>query len=80
VAAVRGWLGSRAGVVAVHDLHIWPISATHTALTAHLIRPSGGDDGFLHEIAEGLRERFGIAHATIQLETTPIDACEAMHA
>jgi cobalt-zinc-cadmium efflux system protein len=69
-AAVVGWLGALPGVVAVHDLHIWAMSTTETALTAHLVRPeaTAPDDGFLAEAARGLRERFGIGHATLQVE------------
>lgn len=67
--AVRGWLIDRPGVAAIHDLHIWPMSTTETALTAHLEMPSGHPgDTALHRMAEELAERFGIDHATIQIE------------
>jgi cobalt-zinc-cadmium efflux system protein len=57
------------GVVEVHDLHIWGMSTTDVALTVHLIRPcAGGEDAVLAAATEQLRTRFGIAHATIQLE------------
>jgi len=70
VAAVEAWLADLPGVVEVHDLHIWAMSTTETALTAHVIRPSGEDgDGFLHGACEGLAARFGIGHATLQVET-----------
>ena len=73
-AAVRGFLGSLPGVGAVHDLHIWPMSTTETALTAHLVIPTGHPgDGFLHALADDLAERFGVHHPTIQIETA-IDA------
>ncbi|MBP2303100.1 cation diffusion facilitator family transporter [Azospirillum picis] len=68
-AGVERYLAGLPGVAAVHDLHIWPISTTETALTAHLVRPGmGQDDGLLREIAGTLRERFGIRHATVQIE------------
>jgi cobalt-zinc-cadmium efflux system protein len=68
-AAVRRFLLGLPGVMAVHDLHIWPMSTTETALTAHLVMPSGlPGDGFLHEIAHELDHEFGIGHATIQVE------------
>ena len=53
----------------IHDLHIWPLSTTTTALTAHLVMPNGspGDD-FLDKLAHELEHRFGIAHATLQVE------------
>jgi cobalt-zinc-cadmium efflux system protein len=57
------------GVVEVHDLHIWGMSTTDVALTAHLIRPChGGEDALLATATQLLRERFGIAHATLQVE------------
>lgn len=75
VDAVRGWLAAQPGVTAIHDLHVWPISATQPALTAHVVRPQGGDDAFLRLLNDGLKARFGIAHSTIQLETTDLEAC-----
>ncbi|MDP3674032.1 MAG: cation diffusion facilitator family transporter [Novosphingobium sp.] len=69
-AAVRAFLAARPGVSAVHDLHIWPMSTTETALTAHLVIPGGHPgDGFLHELAHDLAHDFGIGHATVQVET-----------
>jgi cobalt-zinc-cadmium efflux system protein len=57
------------GVVEVHDLHIWGMSTTDVALTVHLIRPcAGGEDAVLAAATAQLRSRFGISHATIQLE------------
>jgi len=57
------------GVVEVHDLHIWGMSTTDVALTAHLIRPcQGGEDALLATATRLLRDRFGIAHATLQVE------------
>jgi cobalt-zinc-cadmium efflux system protein len=69
-ADVRAHLAARAGVVAVHDLHIWPMSTTETALTCHLVMPQGhpGDE-MLTQLAHELHERFAIDHATIQVET-----------
>lgn len=66
---VRAYLSRLSGVVAVHDLHIWPMSTTETAMTAHLVMPAGhpGDD-FLREIAHELQHQHGIGHATIQIE------------
>ena len=66
------------GVVEVHDLHIWGMSTTDVALTAHLVRPcAGGEDAVLASATQQLRARFGIAHATIQLERgLAIHPCE----
>ena len=69
-AAVRSFLAGLPGVVEVHDLHIWALGTTQVALTAHLVRPQAvADDGFLLAACDGLRQRFGIGHATLQLET-----------
>jgi cobalt-zinc-cadmium efflux system protein len=66
---VEAFLRDLPGVVAVHDLHIWAMSTTETALTAHLVRPGGGlDDALLDDAADALTERFGIAHSTFQIE------------
>ncbi len=68
-AAVRLFLSELPGVATVHDLHIWAMSTTETALTAHLITPDGhpGDD-FLVETSQLLRDRFQISHTTLQIE------------
>jgi len=67
--AVEGWLAARPGVTEVHDLHIWAISSNEVALTVHLVRPDGRtDDAELDAIADGLGERFGIGHVTVQIE------------
>lgn len=76
VEAVRGWLGELPGVEGVHDLHIWAISTTETALTAHLLRPANqAPDAFLQAACEGLLTRFQICHATIQIERDAALAC-----
>jgi cobalt-zinc-cadmium efflux system protein len=69
-AAVKAWLAARPGVTEVHDLHIWAMSTTETALTAHLTRPDNAEgDAFLRETAEGLARTFRIGHPTLQVET-----------
>ncbi|MXQ11606.1 cation diffusion facilitator family transporter [Microvirga makkahensis] len=69
VSAVRKMLTERPGVARVHHLHVWAISTTQTALTAHLVMPEGHPgDHFLAETQRELRERFGISHATLQIE------------
>jgi cobalt-zinc-cadmium efflux system protein len=68
-AAVERWLRALPGVADLHDLHIWAISTTSTALTAHLVMPGGcPGDRFLEAAARELESRFGIAHTTIQVE------------
>ena len=67
--AVRAYLSGLPGVTEVHDLHIWAMSTTETALTAHLVMPNGdGGDALLARTCQELHERFGIEHATIQIE------------
>jgi cobalt-zinc-cadmium efflux system protein len=67
--AVEAALRELDGVVEVHDLHIWGMSTTDVALTAHLIRPChGGEDALLAVATRELRDRFGIGHATLQVE------------
>ena len=69
-AAVHSYLSRLPGVSEVHDLHIWAISTTETALTVHLVRADGRvDDAFLMDAAHDLDHRFGIRHSTIQIET-----------
>jgi cobalt-zinc-cadmium efflux system protein len=72
---VESYLASLPNVRAVHDLHIWPMSTTQTALTAHLEMPNGNNgDAFLHEVCDCLHQQFGIEHATIQIEQNA-EAC-----
>jgi len=66
---VRDWLSAQPGVDGMHDLHIWPMSTTETALTAHLLMSEPPqDDGFLHHLASQLQRKFKISHATFQIE------------
>ena len=67
---VRRYLCALPGVVELHDLHIWGMSTTDTALTAHLVMPAGhpGDD-FFAEVVHEIEHRFRIGHVTIQIET-----------
>ena len=68
---VRGYLAGCPASPAVHDLHIWPMSTTETALTAHLVIPAGhpGDE-FLATVASELKRRFGIGHTTLANRTS----------
>jgi cobalt-zinc-cadmium efflux system protein len=68
-AAVRAHLLAVPGVTALHDLHIWGMSTTETALTCHLVMPQGhpGDEALSH-VAHELEERFYIHHTTLQIE------------
>jgi cobalt-zinc-cadmium efflux system protein len=66
---VSDFLRQQPGITAIHDLHIWPMSTTETALTCHCLMPGGhpGDE-FLVQLEHQLHERFSIGHATIQVE------------
>lgn len=66
---VAGFLASLPGVSAVHHVHVWSLGANEVALTAHVIRTTGeGHDGFIDQASRALAERFGIGHATLQVE------------
>lgn len=74
---IGDFLRGREKVEAIHDLHVWPMSTTEIALTVHLLVPGAyPGDGFTVEIAQALKGKFGIDHATIQLETDPATPCE----
>ena len=69
LAEVKDYLGGLPGVAEVHDLHVWPMSTTETALTAHLVIPDyQGGDTLLNTTASELHDRFGIEHTTLQVE------------
>ncbi|CAP56304.1 Zinc transporter zitB [Gluconacetobacter diazotrophicus PA1 5] len=82
-AGVEAYLRTLPGVLDLHDLHIWPISTTDTALTVHLVRaacpvPPGeedaSEDSLLRDATEALRTRFRIGHPTFQIETLSYSA------
>jgi cobalt-zinc-cadmium efflux system protein len=74
-AEVRDFIASQPGVASVHHLHIWSLGASNVAMTAHLVRPRGDDDdAFMHATGEALQAKFGINHATLQVERGS-DAC-----
>jgi cobalt-zinc-cadmium efflux system protein len=75
LADVKDYLSQLDGVTEVHDLHIWAMSTNETALTAHLVRPGGYEDSFLHGVCEQLSHRFNIQHATLQIEAGS-DVCK----
>jgi cobalt-zinc-cadmium efflux system protein len=75
-ARVRSYLAGLPGVASVHDLHIWPMSTTATALTCHLVMPAGHPgDAFIAKVAHGLEHDHAIAHATVQIEQADGAAC-----
>jgi cobalt-zinc-cadmium efflux system protein len=77
---VQRFLEQRPGVLEVHDLHIWAMSTTEAALTAHLVMPGGyPGDAAIDEIVEQLRHDFGIHHCTLQVEEGTTDHGCALH-
>ena len=75
-ARIDAFLRQRPGVSATHDLHVWPLSTTETALTVHLLMPDGyPGDAYTVQLAKALKERFGVDHATVQIETAPGTEC-----
>ena len=69
IKAVQTYLEELPGVLGIHDLHIWAMSTTETALTTHLIVSNHQlDDDFLLRVNKGLQDNFGLEHTTIQLE------------
>jgi cobalt-zinc-cadmium efflux system protein len=73
---VRRYLEDLQGVSAIHDLHIWPMSTTETALTVHLEMPGGyPGDALLMQAARDLKRRFSIGHTTIQVEVSGETVC-----
>ena len=66
---VQDFLSGLQGVTEVHDLHVWAMSTTEIALTAHLVRPNlQNDDALLRQASEDLHHQFDISHTTIQIE------------
>lgn len=66
---VESFLRQFSGVTDIHDLHVWGMSTTETALTVHLIMPEGyPGDTLMDEIVLGLKERFSFDHSTLQIE------------
>lgn len=67
--AVRGYLAALPGVTEVHDLHVWGMSTTESALTAHLVMPDGHPgDAFIDGVVHELEEHYAIHHCTLQIE------------
>lgn len=75
VAAIRDAFLALPGVSAVHDLHVWGLSTTETALTAHLVHDRADAAALLAEAQSLARRRFNIGHTTLQLETGPLPDC-----
>jgi cobalt-zinc-cadmium efflux system protein len=74
---VAKFLSGLPGVESIHDLHVWAMSTTETALTCHLVMPKGhpGDE-FLQKLCDQLHDKFEIAHPTVQIELADTGACK----
>ena len=80
LAAVEDYLRQRPGVTDIHDLHIWGMSTTETALTVHLVMPEGyPGDAFMDDIAKTLKNRFAVQHSTLQAELGTAEHACALH-
>ena len=78
---VRRFLENLPGVARLHDLHIWAMSTSETALSGHLVMPEGrGGDAFLTRTCAELNRRFGICHVTLQIESEEMECTLAAHA
>ena len=76
LADVRRYLEGLQGVTSVHDLHVWAMSTTENALTAHLVMPEGHPgDAFIAEVSHELAHRFRIEHPTFQIELGDAGSC-----
>jgi len=80
VSALETYLRQRPGVSEIHDLHIWGMSTTESALTVHLVMPDGyPGDAFMDTIVQTLNDRFSIHHCTLQVEQGTTDHACALH-
>lgn len=80
VSAVDAYLRQCPGVADIHDLHIWGLSTTESALTVHLVMPQGyPGDAFVDEIVRTLKERFRVHHSTLQVEQGTTDHACTLH-
>lgn len=80
VSAVETYLRQCHGVTDIHDLHIWGMSTTESALTVHLVMPNDyPGDAFMDDIVQTLKERFSVHHCTLQVEQGTTDHACALH-
>lgn len=81
LAQVAQFLEQQPGVAAIHDLHIWGMSTTESALTVHLVMPAGyPGDTFMDELTQAIKTKFSIAHSTLQVEQGTTKHSCALHA
>jgi cobalt-zinc-cadmium efflux system protein len=75
IEKVHQFLMAQHGVGSIHDLHVWGLSTTEVALTAHLVIDTTADDELLNRVVKGLHDQFGIEHSTIQMDKSDSDKC-----
>jgi cobalt-zinc-cadmium efflux system protein len=73
IEKVREFIESKKGVETLHDLHVWAMSTTQVAISAHLVMPDGGNDDFIKELNYDLKKKFNIEHATFQIENKSLE-------
>ncbi|MBW1729201.1 MAG: cation transporter [Deltaproteobacteria bacterium] len=69
IVKIRSFLEHLSGVEDVHDLHVWGLSTSETAMTVHIVAPDGKDDEFIFKVQNELQKNYGIDHITLQIET-----------
>ena len=80
VSEVATYLRQCQGVTDIHDLHVWGMSTTESALTTHLVMPMGyPGDAFMDTIVSTLKERYAIQHCTLQVELGTTNHACALH-
>lgn len=72
---VHQFLMEQPGVESIHDLHVWGLSTTEVALTAHLVVNDAAEDELLNQVVNGLHDQFGIEHSTVQIDKSDSDIC-----
>ena len=78
--AVETYLRGRPGVSDIHDLHIWGMSTTESALTVHLVMPDGyPGDAFMDTVMIELKDQFSVHHSTLQIEQGTTDHSCVLH-
>lgn len=75
IPALRAYFLAQESVDSIHDLHVWPLSTTETALTVHIVvNDTILDNDFLSSMQLHLHQHYNIQHSTIQIETSTVDS------
>jgi cobalt-zinc-cadmium efflux system protein len=76
LSLIRDYLLSRKEVKSIHDLHVWALSTSETALTVHLVTDDIPENDFIATLTDYFQKTFKIGHCTIQIEHIDLDPCE----